>query len=135
MLANNLLHPIALDAFGAGIPVSDNAVRIQHVNGVVCYPLDEKPEAAFALTKPRQRLRQLPGSFFDTLLKRFIEPTPRLVSLFGSGKIDQHVHCPNQPTRSIMERRRVGHERHARSVGPLGYRLTTPDRTVLLQSP
>src|SRR5271169_6945258 len=95
MPTNNLLRTIALDTLGAGIPVSDNAFRIQHENGVVRYPSDEKPEAAFALTKLRQGLGQLSGPLFDSPLERFIELTPRLVSLFGGGKIDQHVHRPN----------------------------------------
>src|SRR5271169_6670393 len=134
MLANNLLSPIALDTFGANIPISDNAVCIQHLNVVIRDTPDEKPEASFALTKPRQRVDQLSGALFYMLLERFVELTPHLVDLFGGGKIDQHVHRADQPAGIIMQRRRIGHERDARSVGPLGYCLATPDRSVFLQS-
>src|SRR6516165_3817336 len=65
MLTNNLFCPIALDTLGTGIPVGDDAFCIQHEDGVVYYTPDEKPEPAFALTKPRQGLRQLAGPFFD----------------------------------------------------------------------
>src|SRR6266446_6969463 len=135
MLTNYLLRAIAFDPLGAGVPISDDASRIQHENGVIRYPLDEKSEAAFALTKLRQRLCQLSGTCFHALLERFIEPLQCLLALFAGGKINQHVHCPDELARSIMERRRIGHERHTRSVGPLGYGLPAPDRPIFLQSP
>src|SRR2546421_9367250 len=74
MLTNNLLCPIALDPLGAGVPVGDDASRIQHENGVICYPLDEKSEAAFALTKLCQRHRQLSGTSCHELVERLIAP-------------------------------------------------------------
>src|SRR6516225_7602331 len=99
MLANNLRRPIAFDALGTGIPISDDTVCIQQVNGVIRYTPDKKPEAAFALTKLRQGLGQLSGPLFYVPLERFIELSPRLLSLFGGGQIDQHIHRPNQSSR------------------------------------
>src|SRR6516162_8701893 len=133
MLANNLRRPVAFDTLSAGIPIGDDAVCIQQVNGVVRYTPDKKPEASFALTKLRQGLAQLSGALFYILLKRFVELAPRVVDLFGGGKIDQHVHRADQPTRSIVEWRRVGHKWYACSVRPLGYRLPAPDRPVFFQ--
>src|SRR5690349_11590801 len=105
MLADNLPGPIALDPLGTRVPVGDDASWIQHENGVIRYPLDEKSETAFALAKLRQRLRQLSGACFDALLERFIDLSQCLVGFFVGGKINEHVHCSNQPTRGIMERR------------------------------
>src|SRR5713101_8635431 len=68
MLTNDFLCRISFDALGAGVPVGDNALRIQHVNGVIRHAPDKKPEAAFALTKLRHSLRYLSGSFFDAPL-------------------------------------------------------------------
>src|SRR5438132_9638335 len=135
MLTNNLLCPIAFDPLGAGVPIGDDASGIQHENGAIRYSLDEKSEAAFALTKLRQHLRQLSGTCFHALLERFIELSLCLLALFAGGKINQHVHCPDELSRSIMERRRISHERHAHSVRPLGDGLPAPDRPVFLQGP
>ncbi len=135
MLADDLVGPIALDALGAGIPVGDDAVLVEHENGVIRDAPDEKPEAVFALTKLRQGLGQLSGPFCDAALERLVETPPRLVDFFALAEIEQHVHCPNQPTRSIMKRSRIGHEGHTRSVGSLGYRLPIADRPIFLQSP
>jgi hypothetical protein len=48
--------------WGAGIPIRDDAVRIQHEDCVIGDAADKKPKASFALAKLRQRLLQLPGA-------------------------------------------------------------------------
>src|SRR5438128_9894025 len=110
MLTNDLLRLIAFDPLCSRIPVGDDAFCIQHINGVVRYAPDEESEPSFALTKLCQGLGQLSSSFLDTLLEGFVEQPQCLLGFFVSSKIDQHVHCPNQPARGVMERRRVSHE-------------------------
>ena len=51
MLADDLVRPIALHPLGAGVPVGDDAGRIEHVDGVVDDAFDEQPEAALALAQ------------------------------------------------------------------------------------
>src|ERR1700739_658629 len=47
--ANDLMRLISLDASGTGIPVGDDAVGIDHVDGVVDDPFHQQAESAFAL--------------------------------------------------------------------------------------
>src|SRR3954447_17960139 len=58
MLADDLVRPIALHPLGAGVPVCDDAARIEHVDGVVDDAFHEEPEAALAL--PQRLLRRHP---------------------------------------------------------------------------
>ena len=51
MLADRLVGGIALDPLGAGVPADDDAVRIEHVDGVIGQPVDQKPELPLALTQ------------------------------------------------------------------------------------
>ena len=51
MLADDFVGRIALDPLRAGIPVGHDAVRIEHVDGVVDHPLDQQPKAALAIDK------------------------------------------------------------------------------------
>ena len=127
--------PITLDALGAGIPIGDDAICIQHVNGVVGHPPDKQSEASLALAEPGQRLGQLPGAFLNALLEDFIEAVAGFVDLFGGGKINQHIYRTDQAPRTIVERRRIGHKRDACAIGPLGDRLTAADRAVFIQGP
>jgi len=49
MLANDFVRGIALDAFGAGVPVRHLAGRIQHIDCVVGHALNQEAKAAFAI--------------------------------------------------------------------------------------
>src|SRR5665213_4462719 len=46
--ADNFVCLVSLDAFGAGIPVNDDAVGIEHVDGVVDDSLDQQAKLALA---------------------------------------------------------------------------------------
>src|SRR5215470_15003466 len=96
MPPNNLVRPVTLDTLGASVPIGDNAICVQHVNGVIRDAINEQSEASFALTKARQRLRQLSGALLDALLERIIEPAARLLDFFGRGQINQHIYRANQ---------------------------------------
>ena len=55
MLADDLVGAVALDALGAGIPVRDLALRVEHVDRVVGDALHQQAEPllAFAAAPPR----------------------------------------------------------------------------------
>ena len=59
MLADDLLRPVALDAFRAGIPAHDLAVGIEHVDRVVDHALDEQPQLFLAVVQLGFRLPAL----------------------------------------------------------------------------
>src|SRR6516225_4777069 len=116
MLTNNLLCPIAFDTLGAGIPIRDDPFRIQHVNSVIRHTPDEQPEASFAVTKPRHRLRQLGGAFHDALFKHFIEAITCLVNVFGSGNIKRrHIYSVPKAFSAAARHRGRKTRRSARS--------------------
>ena len=52
MPADDLVRAVALDALGAGVPVGDDAVRIEHEQRVVGDALDEGLEAALGMGAP-----------------------------------------------------------------------------------
>jgi hypothetical protein len=48
MLADDLIGGIALGGLGAGIPVGDDSVLVEHVDGIIAHALDEHAEALLA---------------------------------------------------------------------------------------
>src|ERR1700676_1197333 len=50
--AYHFLRLIALDAFGAGIPVGDDAVGIEHANGVIDDSFHQQAKSALTFEKP-----------------------------------------------------------------------------------
>ena len=51
MLADDFIGRIAFDPLRSGIPVGHDAVRIEHIDGIVDHPLDQQPKAALAIDK------------------------------------------------------------------------------------
>ena len=85
MLPDDLRCEIALDAFGAGVPVGDDAVGIEHVQGVVPHALDEMLEAALGafalgglLDQPRIGRRQLRRAYADLAFQALLALPQRL---------------------------------------------------------
>src|SRR4029450_12692502 len=58
MLADDLLSGIAFHPPGTSIPVDNDAARVEHVNGIILYGLDQQPKPPFAFVK---RLLRLPS--------------------------------------------------------------------------
>ena len=48
MLADDLDRPVALGAFGAGVPVAHATVEVEHEDGVIRDALDEVTKPSFA---------------------------------------------------------------------------------------
>ena len=85
MLSDDLRCEITLDAFGAGVPVGDDAVGVEHVQGVVPHALDEMLEAplgVFALggllDQPRIGRRQLRRAYADLAFQALLALPQRL---------------------------------------------------------
>src|SRR5262249_10883737 len=51
MVADDLFGRVALDAMRAGVPADDDAVGVQHVEGVVGHPRHQQAELALALAQ------------------------------------------------------------------------------------
>src|SRR5437870_4336190 len=51
MAAEDLARLIALDAARAGIPARDEALRVQHVDGVVLHAIDEQAKALLGVAQ------------------------------------------------------------------------------------
>src|ERR1700720_2296043 len=51
MLSDDFLGRITLQAFRAGIPVYDDAARIEHVDGAILHRLDQQAEPALAIVQ------------------------------------------------------------------------------------
>ena len=68
MVADDLVRRISLDPLGAGVPIGDDAVRIEHVERMVGDAIDEQAEAALAFAE--RLLRK--ASKCHPLLKSFI---------------------------------------------------------------
>ena len=50
-----------------------------------------------------------------------------ILGLLALGDVDEHVDCAHELAVGIVQRRRVGHERHQRPVGSLSHRLGAAD--------
>ena len=61
------------------------------------------------------------------------QPLHGVLGALGLGQVNQHVHGADEIARCVMKRRGVGHERHARAVGPLGHRFHAPHRQAALE--
>src|SRR3984957_12731557 len=46
--ADDFIRVVSLDALGAGVPVADDAIGVEHIDGVVDDPLDQQAEPALA---------------------------------------------------------------------------------------
>ena len=51
MLADDLARRIALDALGAVVPSGDDAVRVEHIERIVCHAADQQAELPFAFAQ------------------------------------------------------------------------------------
>ena len=85
MLADDLACAIALDALGAGVPVGDDAVGVEHVDRVVAHALDQMLEAALGalalgglLDQPRIGRRKLRRAHADLAFQALLALPQRL---------------------------------------------------------
>ena len=92
MAAEDLAAGIAFDPLGAGVPVDDMSIRIEHVDGVVGDALDQQLETAFRVLELRSCWPQAAGHApsarcssvsFRTLQLPFCFPARRDLPLAG----------------------------------------------------
>jgi hypothetical protein len=77
MLPDDFRRLVALDALRTGIPVRDDALKVEHKNRVIDDPLDQKPEAPLAFKKISrlpERRKSLP-SHYDPAMAPGITPS------------------------------------------------------------
>src|SRR4051812_46224584 len=73
MLADDFLRQVALDALPADVPAGYDSIRVEHIERVVGYSLDQQPETALALEKILLLL--CPGHLHPNREKRFCAKT------------------------------------------------------------
>ena len=66
MLPDNFLRPIALDPLRASVPAGNVTVFVQHIDRIVCNPLNEQAEKRLAVLKRRR-------AFFGPLFQRLVQ--------------------------------------------------------------
>src|SRR5205085_8835056 len=86
MLSHNFLGGVALDALRPGVPVGDDAVEVQHVEGIVRHAFDQKPELALAFAQ--RLLRGLPLGDVASDLGKSQE-----IAALASDRVDDY-RCP-----------------------------------------
>jgi hypothetical protein len=69
----------------------------------------------------------------DAVVQLVDEHPLAIFGLFAFSNVDQHVYGANEATVGIMQRGGIGHERDARPIGALGYRLCPAHLPVFLQ--
>src|SRR5215212_3865953 len=70
VLDDYLVFVVAVDALGPGVPGGDAPLGVEHEDGVILYPVDQEPEALYALAQAllvapgfvRARFGPAPGS-------------------------------------------------------------------------
>ena len=72
VVSDNLLSRIALCPLGAGIPVHDVPLRIQHIDGVVRHAFDQQPEPLLGVLQLGQTTGQLLRALFGALFKSLV---------------------------------------------------------------
>lgn len=70
MLSDDLGPRIALDPLGAGIPVGDMTVGIEHENRIVGHALYEQPERFFVFLEPVSGIGECLRAVIDALLQQ-----------------------------------------------------------------
>ena len=115
MPSDNFVARIALDPFGAGIPVDDVSGRIEHVDGVVGDAFHKQAETPLGIFEFGQAGRELRGAFGGALFKGLVQPLQFLFRLrsarrFRAGSSGRDGRCrsplrPAPPRRSRSVRR------------------------------
>ncbi len=115
------------------IPVGDEAVGVEHEDGVVGHSLNQHPEPLFGAPQPGEGFGHLPRALLDALLELVVELPLRLLGCLAVADIDQHVYAADQRAGRIVQRGRERDEMDARAVRPFRDRLDAADRPVFLQ--